>query len=123
VKREEGPKHRPWIKILFVNPSEQKKQHHSFQQRFVKLRRMPRHISTFRKYHRPGHICWTAEQFSIDEIAEAAKTESDRRCRGDQIGDIQEIPAFLPCDVPRRQNHSHETTMERHAALPNRENR
>src|SRR4051812_29651279 len=80
---------------------------------------MPRDDSALRKNHRPRNITGPAEQFSIDEVADAPETESDRGGGGAKVRNLPKIPTFLTGHVPRGQNHADESAMKRHAALPN----
>src|SRR5712671_5825873 len=82
---------------------------------------MPRHHPTFRKHHRPGNVCGPAKQFSIDEIADASESESDRSCGATQVRNVPEIPTFLSCDVEGGEQHADESSVKRHTALPDGE--
>src|SRR5437773_585630 len=78
-------------------------------------------LSTFRKNHRPWNVRRAAEQFTVDEVADAAQAETDGGGGGTEIGNLPKIPTLLACDVPRSKDHADESAMERHAALPDRE--
>src|SRR5262245_65259661 len=82
---------------------------------------MSRHGTAFGKNHAPRDIRWPAEQFTIDEVADPAEPQSDWCCSAHQVGDFEKIPTFFASDVPRCQDHSQKTTVERHTALPNLE--
>src|ERR1051325_10701555 len=84
---------------------------------------MPRNWPAFGKNHRPGKVAGAAEQFSINKVADAAEAEPDRRGRGAKVGDRPKIPALLAADVPGGQDHADEAAVERHAALPDGEDR
>src|SRR5438552_6474643 len=101
IERHQRPKDRASIEILFVNPSQDDEQYKAFEQRFVDLRWMPRHGAAFRKHHSPRDIRWPSEQFTIDEIADAAQAEADGDCRTDEIRDRPKIPS-LPESYPHR---------------------
>src|SRR5262245_42298774 len=79
---------------------------------------MPRHVSAFRKHHGPGDVRRPAVQFTVYEIADPAEAESYGSSSRDEVGNFQKLPASPAADVPRRQGHSHEPAVERHAALP-----
>src|SRR5204863_2406374 len=99
------------------------KQHESFEQSFIKLRWVARHGPTLRKDHCPRDRGRPAEQFAIDEITDAAEPEPDRCYGTAEVRNFPEIPALLSGNPDCRQNHSNETAVKRHAALPDRENR
>jgi len=81
VKRNERPKDRRAMEVLSVKPSEDQKKHESLDQRLVNLGWMAGRTPTFRKNHGPGYIRRTAEQFTIDEIADAPQPQTDWRNR------------------------------------------
>src|SRR5439155_22418991 len=61
------------------------------------------------------------EQFTVDEAADAAEAETDGGGGGTEIGNLPKIPAPFASDVPRCKDHADEYAIERHAALPDRE--
>jgi len=81
VKRNERPKDRPAMEVLSVKPSQDQKKHESLEQRLVNLGWMAGRTPTFRKNHGPGYIRGTAEQLTIDEIADAPQPQTDWRNR------------------------------------------
>src|SRR5207247_4813059 len=56
VKSHKTPEDRSRIEVSSVQPPENQEEHEALKECFIKLRRVPRNCSTFRKNHRPSHI-------------------------------------------------------------------
>src|SRR5215471_19913484 len=80
---------------------------------------MPWHVAALRENHGPGDVRRAAIQLTIDEISNTSETEPDGCNRTSQIGNIPEIPVPPPRNPYRGQDHSNESAVEGHTALPN----
>jgi hypothetical protein len=85
---------------------------------------MARHVEArLGKDHRPGQIRrrFAAPQFAVDEVADATGRQAGRDARGDQVGQLEEAAPAHACEQCHRAQHAEQPAVERHAALPHRE--
>src|SRR5262245_51727756 len=123
IKADQRPEYRSPEEILFVNPSQNQKQHQAFENSFIELRGMARLSPPVGEHHCPGHTCCPAIQLAINEISYAPEAQADRHCDARQVCDLPKVPAFSVARNPRGGNDSNESSVKRHATLPDRKNR
>ena len=117
VADQEQAGRRPAEPRLRGEPPQDEEQHQAFERGLVQLRGVQRHAVDD---HGPGHVGGLAPQFAVDEIADAAGAEADRRQRGGEIEHVdQPLAAALrkPC---QREQHAEQAAVEGHAAFPDR---
>ena len=71
--------------------------------------------------HAPGQVGRLAPQLAVDEVADAAGEESDRRQRRDEVEHVGDAPAAAPREQRDREHDAGEAAVEGHAALPDAE--
>src|SRR3989344_2070379 len=70
------------------------------------------------EHHAPGHGRYATTQFLIDEIADTAGTESERRDRCNKIGNGKKRAPRFAREIKHGEDHADEPAVERHPAGP-----
>ena len=109
-RRHHGPR------LSAIQP-EDEKQHHAFQERLVKLARVPRLAVDDDGPWRVRARRLTP-QLAVDEVADTPREQSECRPRRDEIHDDEERLLDVATVQPHRRQHAEEAAVERHAALP-----
>src|SRR3989344_3740533 len=70
------------------------------------------------EHHAPGHGRYATPQFLINEIADTAGTESERRDRCNKIGNGKKRAPRFAREIKHGEDHADEPAVERHPAGP-----
>jgi hypothetical protein len=81
----------------------------------VELRGVQRHAV---HDHRPGHVGRLAPQLAVDEVADSAGADADRRQRRGEVEHVGDALAAAAGEHRERDEHARESAVEGHAALP-----
>jgi hypothetical protein len=66
----------------------------------------------------PRHVRRLAPQLAIDEVAEPAERQAERRERRDEVGHLEEAAAQLAPIQPQGGHHAEQAAVKGHAAFP-----
>src|SRR5262249_6958209 len=125
VEAEKQPEDQPGTGKRFVaigGNGKDGEQHNALERRLVKLAGMAWGVTGAREDHRPGHVAYAPYHYRIDEVGNAAKEQAKgRRGRGD-VAERQRVNPLGAREEINCCNHTEQSTMEGHAAIPHRRN-
>src|SRR5436190_16973411 len=75
------------------------------------------------KDHCPGQAGYTAIQLAVNKVSYAPEAEADRHRDTREVCDLPKVPALPAARKPRGCDDADESSVKRHAALPDRKNR
>ncbi len=103
------------------DPPQNDEQQEALERRLVQLRRMPALGSAAGENHAPFDVRRSAVEFPVDEVADPAEPQADRRGGRGQVGYRIDRDTAPPAEPPQRDDCSDETAVEGHAAFPDRD--